>query len=93
MTLTEYCARNEREQFNRLRERIGTGYCVRDERAETNLMIPHLTANLTQGAMRYVGGDIQVYRGQEWIPVRSIAERYIEGVRGSDVNQVLSIRP
>ena len=67
MTLTEYCVRNEQEQVNRLRERIGIEYYACNEQVEANFMVPHLTPNLTPGTMRYVNGDIQVYRGQEWV--------------------------
>ena len=49
-----------------------TEYYVRNKRVETNFRMPHLIANLTQGAIRYVDGDMQVYHGQEWVSVRSM---------------------
>lgn len=72
MTLTEY-------------------YYVHNKRAlhdaDTNFRLQRLIANLTQGAIRYVDGDMQVYHGQEWVSVRSIT-----GEIENDVNQILSIR-
>ncbi len=57
MTLTEYYEYNNKRALHD---------------AEIDFRMHRLIANIMHGGMRYVNGDMQVYRDEEWVPIRSM---------------------
>lgn len=57
MTLTEYYEYNNKRALHD---------------AEIDSRMQRLIANVMDGALRYVNGDLQVYRDKEWMSVRRI---------------------